>query len=179
MKLIILDRDGVINQDSAEYIKSPDEWQPLPGSLEAIAQLTHAGFTVVVLTNQAGVAKGYFTLETMQKIHKKMLASIDAAGGKIDKIYFCPHQDADHCDCRKPKPGMFKQIEKDYGVDLSTIYYIGDKYTDYLAALAAGCKFIWVMSGYGQQHLKKHSEISKEVLLASDLADAVSRYLCN
>lgn len=177
MKLIILDRDGVINDDSDDYIKSPDEWHAIPGSLEAIAKLNQAGYTVIVVSNQAGVAKGYFTLEMLQKINEKMLNSVEKAGGKIDKIYFCPHEDKDNCHCRKPKPGMFKQVAKDYQVDLKDIYYIGDKFKDYLAAKAAGCKFILVKTGYGKEMLQKHSELQEKALIADDLSQAVLHIL--
>lgn len=177
MKLIILDRDGVINYDSDAYIKSPDEWQAIPGSLEAIAQLNQVGYRVVIVSNQAGVAKGYFTLEILKKIHKKMLKEVKTAGGKIEKIYFCPHGDKDKCDCRKPKPGMFKQIEKDYQINLSDVYFIGDKFNDYLAAQAAGCKFILVRTGYGEEMLRQHPELQEQILIADNLSQAVLQYI--
>ncbi len=173
MKLIILDRDGVINYDSEDYIKSPEEWRPIPGSLEAIAKLNEAGYHVVIITNQAGVAKGYYTLETLQKIHEKMLKLVEEAGGKIDKIYFCPHEDKDNCDCRKPKPGMFLQVKKDYPTDLSDVFFIGDKFKDYQAAIAAGCKFILVKTGYGEEMLLRHPELKEKVLIADDLLQAI------
>lgn len=174
MKLILLDRDGVINYDSDEYIKSPEEWQPIPGSLEAIAKLNQAGYTVVVLTNQSGVALGLYSLETLGKIHQKMLRLIEEAGGKIKKIYFCPHQSSDNCDCRKPKAGMFEAIKKDFNIDLSDIYFIGDKYNDYLAAQNAGCKFILVKTGYGESELQKHPELQGKISIFDDLSAVVS-----
>lgn len=177
MKLIILDRDGVINYDSDDYIKTPEEWRPLPGSLEAITKLNRAGYHVVVLTNQAGIARGYFTLATLQKIHQKLLQSVEAAGGNIDKIYFCPHGNEDQCDCRKPKPGMFKQIENDFKISLKEVYYIGDKYSDLQAAIAAGCKFILVKTGYGKRVLEKYPELSKTVTIADNLAAAISNHV--
>ncbi len=173
MKLIILDRDGVINYDSDEYIKSPDEWRPIPGSLEAIAKLNQAGYKVVIATNQAGIAKGYYTLEALRKIHEKMLRLVEEAGGKIDKIYFCSHEDKDNCDCRKTKPGMLKQVEQDYQIDLKDVYFIGDKYKDYQAAQVAGCKFILVKTGYGAEMFLSHPDLKEKALIADDLAKAV------
>jgi D-glycero-D-manno-heptose 1,7-bisphosphate phosphatase len=110
MKLVILDRDGVINHDSDQYIKSPDEWRPIPGSLAAIARLNQAGYRVVVATNQSGVGRGLFETDTLLAIHDKMLKALTQVGGRIDAIFFCPHTNVDKCDCRKPKPGLFKEI---------------------------------------------------------------------
>ena len=110
MKLVILDRDGVINHDSDQYIKSPDEWKPIPGSLAAIARLNQAGYRVVVASNQSGVGRGLLETDTLIAIHDKMLKALAQVGGRIDAIFFCPHTNADNCDCRKPKPGMLKEI---------------------------------------------------------------------
>jgi len=176
MKLIILDRDGVINFDSDGYIKSPDEWKPIPGSVEAIVELKRLGYTVVVATNQSGIAQDLYDLNALEKIHDKMNKTIEEAGGKIDKIYFCPHGPQDHCNCRKPMPGMLKQIEKNYAIDLKDVYFIGDKYNDFMAAKVAGCKFILVKTGYGEDMLNNHEEL-KKVLIANDLLDAVNRYI--
>src|SRR5579859_2223636 len=118
MRLAILDRDGVINKESDAYIKSPEEWIPIPGSLDAIARLTKAGYTVVVASNQSGVGRGLFDLKTLDAIHARMQAEIAKAGGRLDGIFYCPHKPEDGCDCRKPKTGLFKQITERYHADL-------------------------------------------------------------
>jgi len=152
-KLIILDRDGVINFDSSDYIKSEAEWHPIPGSLEAIALLNQHGFKVVIASNQSGIARGLFDLITLQQIHQKMQTAILEAGGKIDKIYFCPHAPEDHCLCRKPKPGLYHQIEKAYDLDFKTspTPSIGDSLRDLEAAEAAGCRPMLVLTGNGKK----------------------------
>jgi D-glycero-D-manno-heptose 1,7-bisphosphate phosphatase len=167
MKLIILDRDGVINQDSPDYIKSPEEWIPIPGSLSAIAQLNQQGFTVVVATNQSGVGRGYFSLETLTQIHAKMQQELAKVGGKIDHIYFCPHRPEDNCDCRKPKTGMFEQIARDYQTDLQGIINIGDALRDLQAGTKMGCKNILVLTGKGKQTLQDNPKFDVKVF--SDL----------
>ncbi|VAW86274.1 Histidinol-phosphatase [hydrothermal vent metagenome] len=149
MKLIILDRDGVINHDSDEYIKSPDEWLPIKGSLEAIAKLTQAGYKVVVATNQSGVARGFFDMDVLNSIHGKMIRLVADAGGVIDAVFFCPHSDAQHCTCRKPKPGMFEQISERFHVDLAGIPAIGDSLRDLQAAASVGARPLLVRTGKG------------------------------
>ena len=138
MKLIILDRDGVINKDSSDYIKSPEEWIPIPGSLEAISKLNKAGFTVIVITNQSVIERGYFTLETLDAMHKKMQTKLKKLNGHIDKIYFCPHKPEDNCDCRKPKTKMFEQLAHDYNIDLHNVINIGDSLRDMQAGKKMG-----------------------------------------
>lgn len=155
---IILDRDGVINFDSDNYIKSPDEWIPIPGSIEAIALLTKANYKIVIATNQSGVNRGLFSLETLQKIHQKMIGAIESAGGKVEKIYFCPHRPDENCNCRKPKPGMLQQIQRDFQLKSDEMIYVGDSFKDYEAAQAVGCEFFLVRTGNGkksEQQLKK------------------------
>jgi len=155
MKLIILDRDGVVNRESRDFIKNPDEWIPIPENIEAIARLTKAGYTIVLATNQSGLARGYFTLETFQAIGAKLHATVEAAGGKITKIYYCPHGPNDNCTCRKPKPGMFEQIEQDFKVKLKDIkpVFAGDSLRDIELGLATGCKTYLVAGTYGDgQH---------------------------
>ena len=125
-KLIILDRDGVINHDSDAYIKSPDEWRPLPGSIEAIARLTKAGFRIAVVTNQSGVARGLFDLQVLAAIHAKMLALVEKAGGRIDAIFFCPHGPNAACECRKPKPGLFVEALERFGALPAETWSVGD-----------------------------------------------------
>jgi D-glycero-D-manno-heptose 1,7-bisphosphate phosphatase len=172
--IIILDRDGVINQDSDGYIKHPDEWIPIPGSLEAIAQLYKTGFTILVVTNQSGIGRGLYTEEDYKKITKKMLTMIETAGGHIEKIYYCAHAPEVNCDCRKPAPGMFHQIEKDFGVQLDKNYlFIGDKFSDIQAARNAHCTPVLLRTGYGIMTLKQHPELENEIAVYADLQEAV------
>lgn len=145
-KLIVLDRDGVINADSDEYVKSPDEWHPLPGSLDAIARLSKAGYAIAVATNQAGVGRGIYTRDAVDAIHARMQAEVEAAGGVIDAIYVCPHRPEDGCHCRKPRPGMLEQAARDFGVSLASVPFVGDKLSDAQAAVAAGAKPVFVLT---------------------------------
>jgi len=149
MKLIILDRDGVINHDSDQYIKSPDEWKAIPGSLEAIARLTQWGYRVVVATNQSGVGQGLFEMDTLNAIHDKMIKAAAKLGGRIDAIFFCPHIDADNCQCRKPKPGLLNEIAARYNADLTGVPVVGDSLRDLQAALAVKALPILVLTGKG------------------------------
>lgn len=139
IKLILLDRDGVINYDSDAFIKSPDEWRAIPGSLEAIALLNKADIKVAIASNQSGLARGYFTEETLQKIHQKMLNALKQQGGHIDKIFYCPHGPNDNCDCRKPKPGMLLQAFQYFNIHPEEACFVGDSQRDIDAAKAAGC----------------------------------------
>ena len=154
MKLIILDRDGVINYDSDDYIKSPAEWIPIPGSLEAVAGLNHAGYTVVVATNQSGIGRGFFDLDTLQQIHEKMQQELARVGGKIDAIFFCPHMPEDHCDCRKPKPGLLLEIAKKFHYNLKNVPAVGDSLRDIEAAQAVGARPVLVRTGKGEAVVK-------------------------
>ena len=158
MSLVILDRDGVINHDSDDYIKSPDEWRPLPGSLEAIARLCRADYTVVVATNQAGVGRGLFSLEMLTRIHRKMASSIRDKGGRLDSIFFCPHSPADQCGCRKPKPGMLLEISDRLSIGLSGVPVVGDSLRDLEAAAAAGAMPVMVKTGRGRLTQEKLSQ---------------------
>lgn len=173
--LIILDRDGVINYDSDYYIKSPDEWIPIPGSLTAIADLSRAGFRIVIATNQSGVARGLYDLDILSQIHEKLIREVASVGGYIEEIFFCPHHPAENCDCRKPKLGMFRQIQAKYGHDLSNTFYIGDAYTDMQVAKALPCKPILVLSGKGRDALSTYPELAS-IPHFQDLAEAV-RYV--
>ncbi len=149
--LIVLDRDGVINFDSDYYIKSPEEWIPIPGSIEAIGQLSQAGYKMVIATNQSGVNRGLYSVETLGLIHQKMLDAIAVVGGKIEKIYFCPHHPDEKCDCRKPNPGMLLQIQRDFKVKSDEMIYIGDSLKDWQAAQTIGCDFVLVTTGNGKK----------------------------
>lgn len=147
--LVVLDRDGVINRDSDEYIKRPEEWISYPASIAAIARLVAGGFDVVVATNQSGIGRGLFDSATLDAIHAKMLAEVEAAGGRIDGIYVCPHRPEDGCACRKPAPGLLRRIAAERGHPLKGVPVIGDKRSDLLAAQAVGARPILVRSGRG------------------------------
>ncbi len=149
MKLIILDRDGVINHDSAVFIKTPEEWQPIPGSLEAIAKLNQWGWRVVVATNQSGIERGILSLDTLNAIHEKMVKSLAQLGGRLDAIFFCPHAAQAGCACRKPLPGMLHSIAKRFGADLKGVPLVGDSLRDIQAGLAVGCEPYLVRTGKG------------------------------
>jgi D-glycero-D-manno-heptose 1,7-bisphosphate phosphatase len=147
MKLIILDRDGTINQDRDDYVKSPDEWVPLPGALEAIAKLNQAGWHVVVATNQSGIGRGLYGVAELNAMHAKMNQLLAEVGGRVDAVFFCPHTPQDACDCRKPLPGLFRQIGERFGADLPQAHAVGDTLRDMQAAHAAGCKTHLVRTG--------------------------------
>lgn len=151
MKLVILDRDGVINYDSAEFIKKPEEWKPIPGSLEAIARLTQAGYHVVVATNQSGVGRGLLDMATLSAIHDKMHKALAHAGGRIDAVFYCPHAQDANCECRKPKPGLLEDIARRFNVDLSGVPCIGDSLRDLQAAVHVEAQPILVLTGKGRQ----------------------------
>ncbi len=158
MKLIILDRDGVINHDSDQFIKSPEEWQPIDGSLDAIAFLTQAGYTLAVATNQSGIARGYFNVQTLNEMHSKMHKLVRQAGGEISGIWFCPHTADSNCDCRKPKPGMVLDILDRFQAQASETYLVGDSLRDLQAIASAGGKPILVRTGKGMKTLAQDSE---------------------
>jgi D-glycero-D-manno-heptose 1,7-bisphosphate phosphatase len=147
--LVLVDRDGVINVDSADYIKSAAEWRPLPGSLEAIAELTAADRAVVVVSNQAGVGRGLFTSAALREIDAAMTAAIEGAGGKLSGIFYCLHRPEDGCDCRKPKPGLLTRVERELGLSVERAPFIGDKASDIEAAHAANARPVLVRTGYG------------------------------
>ncbi len=150
-KWLILDRDGVINYDSDQFIKSPEEWRPLPGSLEAIAALNTAGYRIVVISNQSGLARGLFDLDTLEAIHQKLHSQLAKHGGQIEQIYFCPHGPDDHCTCRKPLPGLFSRFAEDFEVSLEHVYAVGDSVRDLQAALCAGACSALVRTGKGEK----------------------------
>jgi D-glycero-D-manno-heptose 1,7-bisphosphate phosphatase len=176
MQLVILDRDGVINEDSAAYIKSPEEWIPIPGSLEAIARLNRAGWYVVVATNQSGIARMLFDPDTLVRIHEKMRRSVADAGGLISAIFFCPHGPHDNCGCRKPRPGLFLDIARRLRTDLHGVPAIGDSLQDLDAARSAGAQPILVRTGKGTGTLAAYGA-SITVPVYDNLACAVDDLL--
>ena len=176
MKLIILDRDGVINRDSDAFVKSVDEWIPIEGSLEAIARLCRAGYTVTLATNQSGIARGNFDIDTLNAMHGKMRSLLAEMGGSIDGIFFCPHGPDDHCDCRKPKPGLMEQIADFHNVSLAGVPAIGDSLRDLQAAEAVGAQPILVLTGKGQKTLAKLNA-DNSIPVFADLSTAVDHLL--
>jgi D-glycero-D-manno-heptose 1,7-bisphosphate phosphatase len=169
MKLVILDRDGTINFDSDQYIKSPREWRPIPGSLEAIARLTQAGYRLVVATNQSGIARGLFDVATLNAIHDAMHRAVAQAGGRIEAVFFCPHAADSDCACRKPKPGMLLEIGRRFNVALEDAVMVGDALRDLQAAAAAGARPVLVLTGKGQATLDAGG-LPAETRVFSDLA---------
>jgi len=155
MKLIILDRDGVINEDSDNYIKSPEEFIPLPGSLEAIARLHRAGYAIAVATNQSGIARGYFDIDTLNRMHEKLSQLLLALGGNIDGFFYCPHGPEDGCECRKPKPGLLLDIKVRFNTIMQDVPFVGDSLSDLNAARAVGAKPVLLKSGKGERTLAK------------------------
>jgi len=147
MKIVILDRDGTINHDSDEYIKSPEEWRALPGALEAISRLNHAGYHVVIATNQSGLGRGLMDVAALNAIHKRMLKQLAAVGGRVDAIFYCPHAPTDGCACRKPMPGLIEQIAERFGLEMQGVSFVGDTLNDMQAAVAAGCVPHLVLTG--------------------------------
>jgi D-glycero-D-manno-heptose 1,7-bisphosphate phosphatase len=176
MRLIILDRDGVINEDSDEYIKSPDEFIPIPGSLEAIARLNQAGYMVLIATNQSGIARGYFSMDTLNQIHDKLKRLLNAYGGRFDGIFFCPHSPEDHCNCRKPRPGLYEEISHRLRVDLTAVPAVGDSLRDLQAAQAVGALPILVRTGKGERTLAKGEGLN-DIPVYSNLAEYVDHLL--
>jgi len=149
MNLIILDRDGTINEDRDDYVKSADDWIPIPGSLEAIARLNHAGWHTVIASNQSGLGRGLFDMAALNAMHAKMNSLLAKVGGRIDAVFFCPHTPDESCDCRKPLPGLFRQIGERYGVDLANVPVVGDSLRDLQAGAALGCRPHLVRTGKG------------------------------
>jgi D-glycero-D-manno-heptose 1,7-bisphosphate phosphatase len=176
MKLIILDRDGVINIDSDQFIKSPDEWKPIPGSLDAIARLTREGWRVVVATNQSGLARGLFEMATLNAIHAKMHKAVAQAGGRIEAVFYCPHAADMNCDCRKPKTGLFDEIATRYGRDLVGVPAIGDSLRDLEAAARVGALPYLVKTGKGAKTLVAGG-LPKDTPVFVDLSEAVEHLL--
>ncbi len=176
MKLVILDRDGVINKDSANFIKNTNEWIPLPGSLEAIALLNQSGFHVAIATNQSGIGRGLFDMATLNAINDKMYRALAQLGGRIDAMFYCPHTADDDCNCRKPKTGMIEDIGRRFSVDLVDVYAIGDSLRDLKSFSDSGCKPILVRSGKGEETLA-HGGLPKGTLIFADLNEAVQHII--
>ncbi len=176
MKLVILDRDGVINYDSDQYIKSPEEWTPLPGSLEAIALLNQNGFRIAVATNQSGIGRGLFDMNALNAMHAKMHKALATMGGHVDAVFFCPHTPEDGCDCRKPKPGLFYQIADRFGIDLKEVTMVGDSHRDLQAGAAAGCTPMLVRTGKGLKTLERE-DLPLNTQVFDDLAAAAKHII--
>ncbi len=175
-RYIILDRDGVINADSDDFIKSPDEWQPLEGSLEAIARLNQAGFIVGVATNQSGIGRGLLDLPTLNAMHQKMHQMLTKLGGHVDMIAFCPHLPDDGCSCRKPKPGLYQALAERWNIRLDGIPVIGDSLRDLEAARAVEASPILVRTGKGRR-TEAQLEDNQDIPVFDDLALAVDHLL--
>ena len=174
MKLVILDRDGVINRDSPDHIKSPDEWQPYPGSLEAISRLHRNHYRVIVATNQSGISRNLFDLSMLHRIHQKMIAMVNEKGGQIDAVFFCPHRPEDLCSCRKPQPGLLLEASSRLGVSLAGVPFVGDKASDLAAARAVNALPILIQHARPPDPREAHHE---EALTYSNLAPFVDDLL--
>ena len=176
MKLLILERDGVINEDSDDTITSPAEWQPIPGSLAALARLHRAGWRVVVATNQSGIARKRLDLDDLAQIHDKMHRAVTEAGGLIDAVFFCPHAADEGCDCRKPRPGLYQDIARRLRIDLNSVPVIGHSLDDLQAARSVGAHPILVKTGKGSETLS-HPNLGSDVSVFKDLTSAVDALL--
>jgi len=176
MKLVILDRDGVINFDSDAYIKSPAEWKPIPGSIEAIARLNRNGYRVVVATNQSGIGRGLFDMATLNAMNDKMMELVFRQGGRIDALFFCPHTADENCECRKPKTGMFEEIARRFSADLAGVPCVGDSLRDLQAGAAMGCQPILVLTGKGEK-TQKEGGLPKKTLAFADLSAATDHLI--
>jgi D-glycero-D-manno-heptose 1,7-bisphosphate phosphatase len=175
VNLIILDRDGVINYDSEQFIKSPDEWRPIPGSLEAIALLNRWGWRVVVASNQSGVGRGLFDMDTLNAIHDKMTKNLALVGGRLDAIFFCPHPADSPCGCRKPKPGMLIEISERFNVDLAGVPVVGDSLRDLQAAEAVGGLPCLVLTGKGTK-TREDPQLPPQTVVFNDLAAVAAHF---
>jgi D-glycero-D-manno-heptose 1,7-bisphosphate phosphatase len=172
MKLVILDRDGVINIDSDQFIKTPEEWKPIPGSLDAIARLNHAGYRVVIASNQSGIGRGLFDMAALNAINEKMYKALAQVGGRIDALFYCPHPAEANCTCRKPKPGMFEDVARRFNVSLAGVPSIGDSLRDLQAAVAAGGMPVLVLTGKGAK-TQAAGGLPEHTKVYQDLAEAV------
>jgi D-glycero-D-manno-heptose 1,7-bisphosphate phosphatase len=171
MKLVILDRDGVINFDSDQYIKSPSEWRPIPGAIEAIARLNQNGYRIAVATNQSGIGRGLFDMATLNAMNDKMMELVFRQGGRIDALFFCPHTAVEDCNCRKPRTGMLEEIAARFHTELKGVPAIGDSLKDLQAAEAVGAQPILVLTGKGTQ-TRDQGGMPKKTLVFDNLAEA-------
>ena len=176
MKLVVLDRDGVINFDSVHFIKSTNEWIPIPGSLEAIALLNQNGYRVAIATNQSGISRGLFDMVTLNAIHDKMHKALGQLGGRIDAMFYCPHAAENHCSCRKPKPGMMEEIGRRFGMDMKGVPMVGDALRDLQAGAELGMQPILVRTGKGEETLAAGG-LPEGTLVFADLAEAVQHII--
>jgi len=174
-RIVFLDRDGVVNHDSPDFVRSVADWKPLPGSLEAIARLTEAGHRIVIISNQSGLARGLFDRSALDAIHAHLRAEVARAGGRIDGIFICPHLPADGCDCRKPKPGLIRQAERALGLNARDAPFVGDRASDLGAARAAGCRPVLVESGLGFSELREEELVG--VAIHASLCEFVDALL--
>jgi D-glycero-D-manno-heptose 1,7-bisphosphate phosphatase len=189
MKLIILDRDGVINHDRDDFVKSADEFVPIDGSIDAIARLHKAGFTVVVATNQSGLARGKFDLDDLEAMHEKLTQLVEEQGGELSAIFYCPHSPEDNCKCRKPLPGMIDAIEAEFNISAEGFYFVGDSLRDMQAAVTKGCKPILVKTGNGEKTLAQPADANlqtdapilspEQILVVDNLAAAAELILAS
>ncbi len=176
MKLIVLDRDGVINHDSAAYIKSPAEWRPIAGSLNAIARLNQQGFHVVVASNQSGIGRGFFDMATLNAIHARMHEALAQAGARVDAVFFCPHTEEDHCHCRKPRTGMLEDIAHRFNTSLAGVPVVGDSQRDLEAAAAVGATPLLVLTGNGRK-TQRRGQLPEGTRVYANLTEAVEHLL--
>lgn len=176
MQLIILDRDGVINQDSDAFVKNADEWVPIEGSIDAIARLSKAGFTIAVATNQSGLGRGLFNLRDLEAMHEKMNGLVHDAGGEISAVFYCPHHPDENCQCRKPKAGLIDAIESELACEARGAYLIGDSLRDLEAGISKGCQAILVKTGKGEKTWQtiehENNPNYSNILVYPDLASA-------
>jgi D-glycero-D-manno-heptose 1,7-bisphosphate phosphatase len=176
MKLVVLDRDGVINFDSVHFIKSTNEWIPIPGSLEAIALLNQSGYRVAIATNQSGISRGLFDMVTLNAIHDKMHKALGQLGGRVDAMFYCPHSSEDNCACRKPKPGMMEEIGKRFSQDMKGVSIVGDALRDLQAGAVLGMQPMLVRTGKGEETLAAGG-LPEGTLVFADLAEAVQHII--
>lgn len=172
MKLVILDRDGVINYDSDQFIKSPAEWKPIPGSLEAIAKLTHSGYRVVLCSNQSGIGRGLLDMSALNAINDKMYKALGVLGGRVDALFYCPHAAETGCECRKPKPGMYQDIAQRFNTNLQGVPSVGDSLRDLQAAASVACRPMLVLTGKGRK-TQSAGGLPEGTMVFDDLAAAV------
>jgi D-glycero-D-manno-heptose 1,7-bisphosphate phosphatase len=174
-KVVVLDRDGVINLDSEDYIKNVHEWEPIPNSIEAIAKLSQAGYKIIIATNQSGLGRGLFSIKNLDEIHQQLQKKVQEAGGHIDAIFFCPHVPTDNCCCRKPQPGLFQLIETFFHISLAQVPAIGDAKRDIETSLKAHCRPILVRTGKGEQTIM--SEDLNAEIVCKDLYEAAVKLI--